>query len=83
MAFELKDGQGTLFVNDKQGVESRPDRRGQINIAGTVYELSGWIKKSSKGTVWLSLSAQIPRANAPAETASKAKQIDPDEDVPF
>jgi hypothetical protein len=67
MAFELKDGQGTLFVNDKQGNEKRPDRRGEVNIGGTIYQLSGWLKEGKNGP-WLSLKCEVkedkPRAAA-------------------
>jgi len=69
MAFELKDGQGTLFVNDKQGNEKRPDRRGEVNIGGTIYKLSGWLKEGKSGP-WLSLKCEVkddePRAPAKA-----------------
>ncbi len=85
MAFELKEGQGTLFVNDKQGVENRPDRQGQLNIGGTLYRLSGWIKQGKAGP-WLSLSAEIPRSSGGSQPApekpSVAKYADADE-VPF
>lgn len=57
MAYEQKDGQGSLFKNDKDGVENRPDLKGSITIAGKQYWLSGWTKEGDKGK-WLSLSAQ-------------------------
>ncbi len=57
MAYEQKDGQGSLFKNDKDGVENRPDLKGSITIAGKQYWLSAWTKEGDKGK-WLSLSAQ-------------------------
>jgi hypothetical protein len=74
MAFELKDGQGSLFVNDKEGNEKRPDRRGELNIGGTIYRLSGWIKQGSKGP-WLSLSAE------PKEDTASPKRRAPGDDI--
>lgn len=75
--FELKEGQGTMFENDKGGNASRPDRRGEIMIGGTVYELAGWIKVGQSGKRFMSLSAkpkqarqqerQAPKRNAYAE----------------
>ena len=64
MAYELKEGQGTLFVNDKEGISKRPDRQGKLNIGGVIYRLSGWIKEGPNGP-WLSLEAQPPRVASP------------------
>ena len=77
MAYELKDGQGSLFKNDKEGNERRPDRRGEINIGGTIYKLSGWIKEGNKGP-WLSLKAEVrmDAPKAPPETG-------PDDGIPW
>ena len=80
MAFVLKDGQGTLFKNDKDDNPARPDYRGEVMIAGTLYRLSGWIKDGQKGK-WMSLSAEVPRAKEPE--APKAKAIDVDSDIQF
>ncbi len=83
MAFELKEGQGTLFANDKEGNDKRPDRRGELNIGGTVYRLSGWIKQGKNGP-WLSLSAELPRRDPvqPTEMAKRMGETLPD-DIPF
>lgn len=67
MAFELKDGQGTLFKNDKDGNEARPDYRGEANIGGEIYRVAGWLKQGKNGK-WMSLSISPkdedrPRAN--------------------
>ena len=79
MAFEYKDGQGSLFVNDKGDNPSRPDRTGKAMIGGKMYKISGWIKESTNGgKPWLSLAIQEDQQQAPAPTPPK-----PDEDVPF
>jgi hypothetical protein len=80
MAYELKDGQGSLFINDKDGNDKRPDRRGELNIGGTIYKLSGWIKEGSKGP-WLSLKAEV-KEDAPAKPAPQRPANDTDE-IPF
>lgn len=58
--FELKEGQGSLHINDKGDNPARPDRRGEILINGVIYELSGWIKpgRQDPHKQWLSLSAK-------------------------
>ncbi len=81
MAFELKDGQGTLFRNDKDGNEKRPDYRGEANIAGTIYRVSGWIKEGKNGK-WMSLKIEPPREQEPMRTQT-GKPIDVNEDIPF
>ncbi len=83
MAYELKDGQGSLFKNDKKGVEKRPDYRGDIKIDGTVYQLSAWLKEGKNGK-FMSLNAQLkedrPRRQ---EQESPQKQEDLNDDIPW
>ena len=75
---------GLLAKNDKQGNDSRPDYRGSINVDGTEYWLSAWIKTGRDGTKlagqkYMSLSVQ-PKddwgtpapAPAPAPAAAPA-----------
>lgn len=81
MAFELKPGQGTLFANDKQGNDKRPDRRGELNIDGTIYELSGWIKEGKNGP-WLSLSCK-PKEQRENRSDRRQNRRDDDGSVPF
>lgn len=79
MAYELKEGQGSLFVNDKQGNEKRPDRRGEINVGGVIYKLSGWLKEGKSGK-WLSLKAE---AKDEVRGSKPTRSDDADEPIPF
>lgn len=70
----------TLFRNDKQGNEKRPDYTGKINIDGTEYRLSAWIKDGQKGKFMSgSVEPFQDRQTKPVP------QDDPfaDEDLPF
>jgi hypothetical protein len=78
--FVLKDGQGTLHRNDKDGNDARPDMRGELNIGGTIYRLAGWTKSGKNGK-WLSLKAEIPQERPAASTGRKP--VDPDADIPW
>ena len=49
---------GTLFKNDDKQTDKHPDYRGQINVGGTEYWLSAWVKVSKKGAKFMSLSVQ-------------------------
>ena len=76
MAYEMKDGSGALFRNDKGDNPARPDYRGDLMIDGTVYEIAGWLKEGAKGK-FLSLSVK------PKEAKPEAKKPPVDEEIPF
>lgn len=57
MAYDHRDGQGTLFKNDRKSTDKHPDYTGSIKLPdGHEYWLSGWIKQGQKGQF---LSVQI------------------------
>ena len=79
---------GVLFKNDKQGVETRPDYNGKININGVEHWLAAWVKTSQKGTPFMSLSIGDPvEQKAPAAPEQKAPPAPPADDfsdeIPF
>lgn len=80
MSFVLKEGQGTLFKNSKEGNEARPDYRGEVNLAGTIYRISGWLKEGKNGK-WMSLSVEVPQQR-PTEP-ERMRKHDVDGDIPF
>lgn len=78
MPFELKDGQGNLFRNDRKEEDKHPDYKGQAMIDGTLYDIAAWLKEGKKGK-FLSLSIKVPMRVAPKKSTSP----DPFEDDPF
>ncbi len=80
------ENSGLLAKNDKQGNDSRPDYRGSINVDGTEYWLSAWIKTGRDGTKlagqkYMSLSVQpkdapaaSPAPSAPAPAPARMTQ---------
>ena len=60
MAYEHKEGQGSLFKNEKQN-DRQPDYKGTILINGVTYEVAAWERTSQKGMQYLSLQAALPR----------------------
>jgi hypothetical protein len=63
---------GVLFNEiDKKTGDNDRDYAGSINIDGTDYWLSGWIKTSKKGTKFMSLSVK-PKVEKPAESEKKS-----------
>jgi uncharacterized protein (DUF736 family) len=67
---------GALFKNDKKTKESQPDYKGNINVDGTEYWISAWIKTSRAGQKFMSL-ALTPKDERPVSTV-----VD-DSDIPF
>jgi hypothetical protein len=89
-------GNGALFKNDKQGVDTRPDYTGTAKIWDKEFFLSAWIKKSQSGKTYMSLSfkvnekgSQTQSGQATAQPAGQPADQAPaasapvDDDIPF
>jgi hypothetical protein len=56
---------GVMFKNDQNGNPKRPQYRGSLNVDGTDYNLSAWVRESKKdGSKFLSLTVE-PKQDAP------------------
>jgi uncharacterized protein (DUF736 family) len=72
---------GTLFKNDKGDNDKRPDYKGKIDINGTEYNLSAWVRDMKSGNgKYLSLKADAKKDTPVAKHI--AAQDDNDE-IPF
>ena len=69
----------TLFVNDKGDNPKRPDRTGKLNINGTWYKLSGWIKDGKNGPFLSGKVQAIEEERKPAKPADEPF----DDRIPF
>ena len=82
--FVHKEGSGAFFQQQKK-TDKAPDWKGEIMIAGNLYELAGWNKQGKKG-VFIGLSAQVkgsyksPVPDAPSESK---KPTNVPKDSPF
>lgn len=63
MAYQHKEGQGSLFKNEKQN-ERQPDFRGSIMVKGVTYNISAWNRTSQNGRQYLSLQAEEQNGDA-------------------
>ena len=49
MAYEMREGSGSLFANDQKGNPKAPAYKGEVLINGVVCELAGWVKSGARG----------------------------------
>lgn len=59
--YEMKEGQVSVFINDKEGNEKRPDYTGKALLNGKEYRVSFWKENSASGMTYLSGTIQPPR----------------------
>ena len=64
MAYEHKENKGSLFKNDRKEKDTHPDYTGQINVAGTLYNISAWSNKSKSGKSYYGLQVSIPKVKS-------------------
>jgi hypothetical protein len=86
MAYELRDGQGSLFKNKHKTTDNHPNARGELMLDGVLYEVSAWTKKTKTGEPWQSLQVKRKEPRAPAEPAwGSDRKAEPgfDDEVPF
>ncbi len=63
MAYQQREGQGSLFKNEKQN-DRQPDFRGNILIKGVTYSISAWNRTSQNGREYISLQAEERSSDA-------------------
>lgn len=74
---------GVLFKNDQNGNPKRPQYRGSLNVGGTNYNISAWIKESRKdGSKFMSLSVE-PKKEAKSKVQVPVQDFVDDELPPF
>ena len=82
MAFQLKDGQGSLFKNDR---DQKKDYNGSCRIDGVEYWISGWIKRpKSGGKPYISLAIEPKQQRSyRAPEPGRDYQTPLDDEIPF
>ena len=78
---------GSLFKNDKDGNEARPDYTGTCQIGGVEYRMAAWIKESKAGNKFMSFKFDPKEGGAAAKPSAhqqaKSNGYQEDQDIPF
>jgi uncharacterized protein (DUF736 family) len=81
MAYDQREGQGSLFKNEDRETEQHPHYRGSITIGGQQYWLSAWLKEGKNGKKFMSLSAQPKKA--PVQKVAPKVEEKFEDDIPW
>ena len=94
MAYEHKEGKGTIFPNDYKQQESHPDFRGKAMWKGEVIEISLWEGETQSGVKKFGVGISEPRApkekpqgfikqNAQAYKKPASQENEDNDPIPF
>ena len=74
---------GALFRNDDKDQNDDKDRdyNGTLDVEGTDYWISGWVRTSKNGKKYLTLSIKPKQDKPPATNKSRADDFD--DPIPF
>ena len=73
---DQRDMSGALFKNNRKEKDSHPDYTGKALIDGYEYQISAWIKTSSKGDKFMSMAYRSTK-----EERNSSRELD--DDIPF
>jgi hypothetical protein len=86
MAYELKDGNFSLFKNNRKEKETHPDYAGSIMINGKEHYLNAWLKEGKNGKFFSGSvgKEKVPKDNFKPKGADEMpKNTIEDDEVPF
>lgn len=55
-SYTKKEGQGSLFKNDKKTAPNQPDYTGSIMVGGVEKRIAAWTRTARNGSTYLSIS---------------------------
>ena len=92
MAYEHKENSGSVFPNVKKTSDNQPDFKGQVNVAGKLFDIAIWNKgKFQSIKISEPFKKDVTKAGAYTEQVKKQVmndtysefRIDSHDDLPF
>jgi hypothetical protein len=91
MAYEHKEGKGSIFPNDYKTQDTHPDFRGKAMWKGEIIEISLWEGETQAGVKKFGVSISEPRVKGDATKAPQSRVVqskpapkaDSEDDIPF
>ncbi len=85
MAYEMKDGTGSLFKNERKETDTHPDYKGSAKLNGVDHWLDAWINTANDGSKYMSLKIKPKEARGePRQGYSMpAADLDDLDGIPF
>ena len=86
--YEQRMNSGIMFRNNHKQAANHPDWRGDINVNGTVFQISAWIKPGKRGEfLSLAVSEKVDTGMSPNPPSTRPAAAMPveitDDDIPF
>lgn len=89
MAYEMNNGDLSLWVNDRKESDRHPDYKGKALINGTIYDVALWSRTDRNGNQYFSGKIEVrnlegnsqaprntqPRQAAPAQTQGQRRPL--------
>lgn len=76
------NNRGALFKNDRKEKETHPDYKGSMTVEGKEYWVSGWVKVSSNGNKFLSVSL-TEKEPKPEQAEPAQPAVEDTDEIPF
>ena len=86
MAYEVKEGRGSLWANENRSTDKHPNKTGSFKLNGKMYNIAVWedqkSKDGSKTYDSVSVSEWKPKGDSDSVSTSTPASFDTD-GVPF
>ena len=73
--YKHKENNGSLFKNEKKDKDTQPDYTGQVDVGGTLYNISAWLNKSKSGKKYFGLQVSIPKPKQDPKEDKKPQHL--------
>ncbi len=85
MAYEMKDGTGSLFKNERKETDTHPDYKGSAKLNGVDHWLDAWINTANDGSKYMSLKIKPKESRGEPRKgySMPAGDTDLSDEVPF